>query len=319
MSDADGISAAIAAKKKKATPPPPPASSNDQHAIKLQSGLAALTPRSAGTIVRGFAHAGSVTLISGAPKSGKSFLALDLCLSVAAGEPTWQGLEIVKPGPVLYVACEGHGGFWKRLLAVKRHRGWSADEFPRRFFLGTGRPALIRLDDLSRTYVPHPDDVLEAIDRLRRDYDCAPVLVVIDTIFRSIGTGNVSASDQMNAYLAALDTICAQGAATAAIHHDTKNGASPAGSVALLGGADTIVRVRRGTDGAPHSWEVEMSKDDAESEPRAFRLPVVEIGMDPEGYPASSCVIEAVGEPVPAEPRESTKRSRNCQRRLPWR
>lgn len=56
-------------------------------------------------IVEGAFPASSVTLIGGAPKSGKSFLALDLGLSIAIGRP-FMGEFDVSQGKVLYLALE---------------------------------------------------------------------------------------------------------------------------------------------------------------------------------------------------------------------
>ena len=92
--------------------------------LHLAFGFDATRPKPMGTIVEGLLHAGSLSLIYGPPKSGKSFLATDLGLSIAAGDADWMGHEIVRPGPVLYVACEGHGGFWKRLTAATKTRRW---------------------------------------------------------------------------------------------------------------------------------------------------------------------------------------------------
>ena len=52
------------------------------------------------------------TMMYGAPGTGKSFIAIDIALSVAHGQ-AWQG-QGVKQGPVLYIAGEGIGGFGKR-------------------------------------------------------------------------------------------------------------------------------------------------------------------------------------------------------------
>src|SRR5262249_4527723 len=116
------------------------------------------------------------------------------------------------------------------------------------------------------------------------------------TVFRSFGAGNVNLSPDMNVYLAAIATLTDEGYAVALVHHEIKAGGTPAGSVSLIGGADNIIHVwRKDDDGAVRYWQVEMAKDDAETEPRAFALEVVPIGNDPDGRPASSCVIRDEG------------------------
>lgn len=116
--------------------------------------------------------ASSSAFLYGPSGVGKSFLALDLSLSIATGQP-WYGRP-VKPGKVLYVATEGIWGFPRRLSAWERHHGRSADSSI--FFTfgtvhivndigqlvetaGTLKPTLIVLDTLAQ--------VAEGLDRTR--------------------------------------------------------------------------------------------------------------------------------------------------------
>jgi hypothetical protein len=64
---------------------------------------------------------------------GKSFLITDMSLTIAAARvgDHWLGHKIVRPGPILYVACEGHAGFWKRLKAKAKVEGWDEKTFPK--------------------------------------------------------------------------------------------------------------------------------------------------------------------------------------------
>jgi len=258
--------------------------------LRLRYGFAATVAQPLGTVIEGLLHAGSVTLIFGAPKSGKSFVATDLGLAVAGAKSDWMGQAIVRPGPVLYVACEGHAGFWKRLAAAAKARGWDHASFPNGFILATGRPMLIKADQKGFTYAPDPSAILDALDDAKqRGHD--PVAIVIDTVFRSFGAGNVNASSDMNIYLAAIAELTDAGYAVALVHHEIKAGGTPAGSVSLTGGADTIVHVWRDKNNGARFWQVEMAKDDAETEPRAFDLQVVEIDKDADGRPATSCVV----------------------------
>ncbi len=262
---------------------PPPAGGLTQ-----RWGWAAAQPQPLGTVVRGLLHIGSLTLFYGAPKSGKSFLLTDLFLAIASAQKSWMGYTIVRSGPVLYVACEGHAGFWKRLRAKAIEEGWNEAAFPSQFGLATGRPMLITSDE-PRVFVPHPDDVLAALAEARAAGH-EPLAVAIDTVFRSFGGGNVNASDHMNAYLQALAAISDTGVAVAVVHHQTKSNGTPAGSVTLTGGVDTIAHVAK-TDEGGHSFEVEAAKDDAATAIRGFDLAVVDLDVQADGQPASSCVV----------------------------
>lgn len=267
--------------------------------LRLRYGFDATQAEPLGTIVEGLLHAGSLTLAYGPPKSGKSFLLTSIALAIAdTTQNGWMGHAIVQHGPALYVACEGHAGFWKRLVAAARERGWDHNSFPQGFILATGRPTLIKVDNTGQHYAPDPSEILAALDDTEQR-GLRPVAVIIDTVFRSFGAGNVNASQDMNIYLAAIAKVTDQGYAVVLVHHEIKSGGTPAGSVSLIGGADTIVHVWRDNESRTRRfWQVEMAKDDAETEPRAFNLEVVQIGLDPDGRQASSAVIRDDG-PAP--------------------
>ena len=62
-----------------------------------------------------------LSVMYGAPGAGKSFVALDMALSISTGTP-WQGIP-TRQGKVLYIAGEGVGGLGKRLKAWEAHNG----------------------------------------------------------------------------------------------------------------------------------------------------------------------------------------------------
>lgn len=246
-------------------------------------------PQHQNTVVTGVAHKRSITLIYGRPKSGKSFLATHLALTVAdPAAQLWMGHRIMQPGPVLYIACEGEGGYWKRLQAAGR--------IPFQFCLATGRPALIEERQRGYSFAPKADDVLEAIEAVNVRFNTPPVLVVIDTVFRSFGAGNVNDSNNMMAYVTAVGEIMLRGIAVVLVHHATKGNNTPAGSVALMGAADTLI-VTETVEGRPgiHTWAIEQSKDDAATDPREFQLEIVTGITDAFGEEVSSCRVVDLG------------------------
>src|SRR5262249_53104790 len=48
--------------------------------------------------------------VVGAPKSGKTFIALDIALSLAAGQRVFDRQPVLRSGPVVYLSGEGHAG-----------------------------------------------------------------------------------------------------------------------------------------------------------------------------------------------------------------
>src|SRR5690606_10063748 len=59
-------------------------------------------------LVDGFIQEETLVAIYGAPESGKSFLAIDMAMSVAS-DRRWHGRQVM-PGAVLYIAAEGAMG-----------------------------------------------------------------------------------------------------------------------------------------------------------------------------------------------------------------
>lgn len=264
--------------------------------LELRFGEDAATPQSTGAIVQGVLHAGSLTLVYGPPKSGKSFLMTDLFASIAARDDHWMDRKIVRYGPVLYITCEGHAGFWKRLQALIQRR-WG-EGFPDNFVLAVGRPVLIAFDKKNLA-MPRHEDIARAVDEIKQKLGATPIAICIDTVFRSFAPGNVNSSDHMMAYVEAFQKVIDQGIAGVLVHHATKSAQTPAGSVSLTGAADTVILTANGQDDGSHTWEIEMAKDDGETEPRKFKLDIVDIGTDPDGMPASSCVVVDVAETIP--------------------
>src|SRR5262252_1159086 len=58
-------------------------------------------------IVEGILEPNTVFLLSGSPKSGKSYIALQLAEDIATGRPAFGRFKVNKAGPVVYLILEG--------------------------------------------------------------------------------------------------------------------------------------------------------------------------------------------------------------------
>lgn len=99
-----------------------------------------------------------VTILGGAPKVGKSWLVLDLCVRVAKGEPIWN-LPTTK-GTTLYLCLEDtERRVQERLLSI-------TDDVPANAFFAVAAKTLTDgLCEQVRQFVSeHPDTVLVAVD-----------------------------------------------------------------------------------------------------------------------------------------------------------
>ncbi len=167
-------------------------------------------PRPHDWLISGFLENDTLALLFGDPAVGKSLLALDWAVSIAAGKD-WRGNR-VKQGLAFYIAGEGHHGLSRRLKAweivtgMKSLRGKSPWSMP-----------LV----ISRHSVGLPSGTraaIEAIDKAA-DQGGQPRLVVIDTLARCI-EGNENSASDMGGFIAACDELRLRyGCAVLILHH----------------------------------------------------------------------------------------------------
>ena len=99
-----------------------------------------------------------ITILGGAPKIGKSWWVLDICIRIAKGESVW-GMPTTK-GTTLYLCLED------TLRRVQERLNCITDDVPSNAFFATAAHTLAEgLCDEIRAFVKdHPDTVLVAID-----------------------------------------------------------------------------------------------------------------------------------------------------------
>jgi hypothetical protein len=221
-------------------------------------------------------------VVWGPYKCGKSFWTFDLVMHIALGWD-YRGRR-TRGGPTVYCAFEGADGFKKRAEAFRRKHG--IQKAP--FYLA---PALVNL------IADHP----QLVASIR--HQCAtPVVVVLDTLNRSL-VGSESNDEDMSKYVRAADAIRdAFGCVVIIVHHCGIDGSRPRGHTSLTGAADAQLAVKR--DVANNVVvTVEWMKDGPEGAVIGSRLETIELGLDDDGDEISSCVVE------PTEPGEVAAKS----------
>ena len=196
-------------------------------------------------LLEGLLPQGALAELYGTFAVGKSFLALDWALSVAAGVP-WLGRSMSQ-ADVVYVSAEGGAGLKKR-IAAWRTEHTEAD-------LSRFRAILAPVNMLD------PKDV-KALVQVIKDAPCEPSLVVIDTLARCFGDGDENAAVDMNRFVAGTDWIRAKfpGATVLVIHHSGKKAnQGDRGSNALRAAADTVMKLTG--KGKTLTLECEKQKD----------------------------------------------------------
>lgn len=202
----------------------------------------------------------TLAAVIGAWRSFKTFFALDLALSTAAGLP-FHG-RVIAPGPVVYVSAEGARGLKRRIRAWEIARKVSADDIP--FYILPDTVHLLSHQDV--------DDLRAVIMALPEP----PVLVVIDTLARCLLPGDENHARDMGQAVEAGDVIRrATGATVLFLHHPARNSDKARGSGALPGGIDTEFTLTRENDVV--TVKCTKQKDGAECEPFALRSLVVQL------------------------------------------
>jgi hypothetical protein len=244
-------------------------------------------------LVDGLIPERSFAMIYGQPGSGKSFLAIDMALSVAHGVD-WQGKK-VKQGPVLYIAGEGMGGFSKRWKAWSKHHGLENE--PDMYLL----PVAVNMmdeQDVARLVL--------TVEEMGREW----ALVIIDTVARAIAGADENAAQSIGMFVQSCDKVReAAGGTMLAVHHSGKDSSRGArGSNALLGALDTSVVVGKLDDVV--TIKVEKQKDAEPIDEMSFNMVSVSVGVTD-----TSIVLERTDAPA-ARPKRKKPLAASHQRAL---
>jgi Bifunctional DNA primase/polymerase, N-terminal/AAA domain/Primase C terminal 1 (PriCT-1) len=219
-----------------------------------------------GCLVDGLIYNG-LTLFAGAPKSAKSYLALQLALAVANGNKFLDQRDVMTPGLVLYVALEeGPNRTSSRMRKLQKKES-------------------IYLQNISMVYslLPLMCGGLEQLRLMAKEK--SPSLIIIDTFLALVGNGN-GKRDVLRSEYGEMNTLhtLAQENETAVflIHHKRKTVAgstaldSVSGSTGLTAAADSIWTI----DKQPDSMScVSITGRDTEDQTLSLKF-----GQDPFGW-----------------------------------
>lgn len=156
--------------------------------------------------------ASSVGVIGGAPKCSKTWLGLDLALSVATGTPCLGKYAVPQPGPVLiYLAEDALPVVRQRVAGMARHRGLDLDAVA----IHVITAPILRLDR-----DPHRTQLFDTAQRLR------PRLLLLDPLVRLHGIDENHATEVAGllAYFRALQRRL--DLSVVLVHHTRKNAAA---------------------------------------------------------------------------------------------
>jgi hypothetical protein len=214
------------------TPEPEPASGEDcAHGEKVQplpvvraSDLETPVCQQSWLIERLWTHQ-AVGIIGGSPKSGKTWLALEMAVSVASGSPCFRNFHVFSPGHVLLYAAEDSAATLRsRVETIARLHEVNFERLD---------VHIITVDSLRLDRPDHQDRLESTL------YVHKPALLLLDPLVR-VHAIDENVAGQVAALLGYLRSLQRKtGAAIAVVHHVRKN-ASPTGAAgnSLRGSGD---------------------------------------------------------------------------------
>jgi len=218
----------------------------------------------------------SNVLMIGDSGAGKTFLAVDMCLCIAAGI-AWRGKK-TKRGRVLYCAAEAGASIARRVEAWRvHHKVYEAD-----FAIRTLSLNLLDQADAAR--------LIDLCVRIAEEHG-GIALIVIDTVSRSMPGADENSAEAMTEYVRVCDAIrSATGAAILLVHHKGKDSSRGArGHSSLKAAVDTEIDVAKSGD--CKTATINKQRDGESGTVFRFALKPIEIGRDDEDEIVTSCVI----------------------------
>jgi len=175
-------------------------------------------------LVDGLWSQAAVGIIGGAPKSAKSWMALDMAVSVASDTPCLGAFDVLEPGrALLFMAEDADAAVRARVAGICRHRGLDIKQLDLHIITATS----LRLDlerDRSRL-----SDVVS---------NFAPRLLLLDPFVR-LHRGDENDAGHISGLLAYLRELQREHhLAVVVVHHTRKNGGGAVLGQTLRGSGD---------------------------------------------------------------------------------
>jgi hypothetical protein len=173
---------------------------------------------------------GEVLVLGSASKVGKTWMGIDLALSIAAGR-NWLDHFICKRGRVLYVNMElGGYAFARRIEMMLQKRGIKVSEVSDR----------IAVWQLRNTRIAAIEELGDLIAMRGEGFD----LIILDPLYQLLGDREENSNGDMAALMQAIQERFCNGdkTAVALIHHFPKGDMSKRSSLDRFAGAGAIAR-----------------------------------------------------------------------------
>lgn len=223
--------------------------------------------------VKGIITTRGLFQVYGVTTSGKSFLMLEMLAAIAEGRD-WFGYK-TKPTTVLYICLEGEYALKNRIAAWEKHH---ARQMPDNF-LALAQPwSIIKKEDII--------DLAKLVPK--------GSVIVIDTQNRAAPGINESASEDMGALLEGAKMLerLIEGAVGLVAHPGKDLSKGSRGHSSQIPTMDAVIEVTRDKKGEIRQWTAVKVKDGRDGQSDQFGLGIIELGIDEDGDPITSCAID---------------------------
>ena len=210
----------------------------------------------------------SVIDIYGAPKSGKSFISIDMALCISMGIPWYKHKSTQTP--VVYLAGEGQRGIARRVQAWKQN--YDNNLYGSQLFV-SDRGVRFLDDKDHNSLIDH----IYTLEEQFNDIGC----IFVDTLARNFGGGNENSTEDMNKFIEKVDILKQEfNCCIALIHHTGHNSTGRArGSSVLPAAVDSEFAVKRKKDSEKMQLEFTQTliKDGKPMKDKYFEFKEIEL------------------------------------------
>jgi hypothetical protein len=227
-------------------------------------------------IVKNLLLAGQVSILCGAPNTGKSAVMAAAASHIAMGHD-FAGHKASRAA-VLYVAAEDGGGIADRAYPYIRDGVSAASPF----YIHSHAVNLCATHEVSY--------FIEAAAAYQTTINCDRLFIVFDTLNLCIGDGDENSARDMGQAMGNAQRIArATGAHVMIIHHTAgHDGSRPRGSTAMEGNVDTLLTLQRADETQPDGvvFIAQRKQRSVKKGPAlAFKIEAYDAGTDSEGDP----------------------------------
>jgi hypothetical protein len=227
----------------------------------------------------------SLGFVFGPPGSLKTFIALDLALSIVTKQATWWGRKVNQHGAVVYLCREGTSSLKFRLKAWERHRQVS------------GKGCQFHLIEKTINFMELTDIVvlISTVEDIMTRAGMPVTTVFVDTVSRVLPGAKENQQEDMSLFIAACDMLQQRfGCVVVGVHHTNKNG-TIRGSTVIPAAGDFLIETRREPGAMTGSIVIQKVKDGEDGQEFPFKVTKIDLGGI---VPRSSLAVDPSDEPL---------------------